>query len=121
MTKQPQKTPALKPVMVAPGSGPVAKATDAAEAKAKAARFAKGPFPGNHVIRKLVSGNPKRPTGKSYLRFALLADGQTVDEYVKAVTTATDPRANAKKGDAMQDIGWNIAHSFIKLEAPETK
>jgi hypothetical protein len=98
-------------------AAPVAPKADA-PAKAKAIRYVKGPFPGNGVIRLKGTANPKRPTGKSFHRFALHKDGQTVDQYVKACTTSTDPRVNCKAALALSDIRWDVAHGFIQVDVP---
>jgi hypothetical protein len=61
----------------------------------------------------LVTSNPKRPSGKSYHRFALHQDGLTVADYVKRSTDAGN-----KASDAHLDLRWDAAHGFIAVDVP---
>ena len=74
-----------------------------------------GSFAPEHVIRKLVTDNPKKPSGKSYARFALYEDGLTVEQYVQRSVDAGN-----KASIAIADLRWDVAHKFIEVsEATE--
>lgn len=55
-------------------------------------------------------GNPKRPGGASYARFALYTPGMTTKEYISHRKVGGYGRA---------DIAWDVAHGFITLVSAE--
>jgi len=59
--------------------------------------------PKSAVIRLKTDKNPKREGSAAHKRFALYADGQTVDDFLKA-------------GGTMGDINFDVAKGFIALE-----
>ncbi len=97
----------------------VSTETTSAETPAKKptkARYVSGRFTDQQVIRLKVAGNPKRPSGKSYVRFGLHQDGLTVAEYVQKSVDAGNKAALAH-----DDLRWDAAHGFIEVEAPAPK
>lgn len=59
--------------------------------------------PKNSIIRVKVTSNPKRPGSASHTRFAHYADGQTVEDFLKA-------------GGTMGDINFDVGKGYIALE-----
>jgi hypothetical protein len=59
----------------------------------------------DHVVRLCVNENPKMIGSACRKRFDLYRDGMTVDDAMKA-------------GVWRQDIQWDLAHGFIRLEDP---
>lgn len=68
------------------------------EAKERASRT-----PKNAIIRLKTDKNPKREGSAAHKRFALYADGQTVEDFLKA-------------GGTMGDINFDQGKGFIALE-----
>lgn len=78
-----------------------APAADAAP-KAPASRGPKG-VPETATIKLLATGNPKRPSSKSFARFATYRDGMTVKESLDA-------------GNLTADLIWDTKHGFIEID-----
>lgn len=55
------------------------------------------------VIKMLAPSNPKRPSSKSYGRFALYTDGMSV-------------KAALDAGVLTPDLAWDSKHGFISIE-----
>jgi hypothetical protein len=72
-------------------------------------------FAPEQVIHLKVESNPKKPSGKSYARFALYEDGMTVAQYVQRSVEAGN-----KETVAIADLRWDTARKFIEVsEAAE--
>lgn len=67
-------------------------------------------FAPEQVIHLLVKNNPKKPSGKSYARFALYEDGLTVEQYVQRSVDAGN-----KASIAVADLRWDTRHKFIEV------
>ena len=74
-----------------------------------------GSFAPTQVIRLLVTDNPKKPSGKSFTRFALYQDGMTIARYVEASVAA-----GHKATVAVADLRWDVAHKFIEVSEADT-
>lgn len=61
-------------------------------------------FANTSIITLLSETNPKKPGSKAHARFANYKSGQTVEEALKA-------------GLRRDDLAWDTAHGFIKIEA----
>lgn len=57
-------------------------------------------------ITVLVAENPKRAGSAAHVRFATYRPGMTVADYVAAV---------GDRRKALQDLGWDVAHGFVKV------
>lgn len=114
MKKPNTKTQAAPQTQATVQTPPVADT--ATTTKAAAPKYVKGRFADTGVITLKVTGNPKRPTGKSHKRFDLYKPGQTVAEYVQAVVASGLP--GATKRLAHDDLRWDAAHGFIEVNAP---
>lgn len=57
-------------------------------------------------ITVLVAKNPKREGSAAHVRFAKHRTGASVADYVAAV---------GDRRKALQDLGWDVAHGFIKV------
>ena len=67
-------------------------------------------FAPEQVIHVKVETNPKKPSGKSYARFALYEDGMTVEQYVQRSVDAGN-----KETVAIADLRWDVQHKFIEV------
>jgi hypothetical protein len=93
-----------------PAATPEATAA-AAETKEKKPRAPRAPVVDPNLrIKVLATTNPKRPKTKSYERFAVYKDGMTVEQFSAAVE-----KIGQKKGLAIADIRYDLAHKFIEL------
>ena len=65
-----------------------------------------------HVIRKLVTGNPKKEGTTAHLKFGLIKDGMTVKDFREACKAheALNGRTSLK---------WDLDHGYVALEAPD--
>jgi hypothetical protein len=73
-------------------------------------------FAPEQVIHVKVEGNPKKPMGKSYARFALYEDGLTVAQYVQRSVDAGN-----KASLAHADLRWDAARKFIEVGSKSTE
>jgi hypothetical protein len=62
-------------------------------------------MPEEAVITVLTESNPKRPGSASFERFNLYRSGMSVGDFLRA-------------GGKREDISWDRAHEFIRLEFP---
>jgi hypothetical protein len=69
-------------------------------------------FSPEQVIHVKVESNPKKPSGKSYTRFALYEDGLTVAQYVQRSVDAGN-----KESLAYADLRWDVARGFIEVDS----
>lgn len=69
------------------------------------------------VVTVLAAANPKRPSGKSYRRFALYHDGMTVAEYKDACVKLEGDDAREPHG-YLADLKWDTDRGFIRVDAP---
>jgi hypothetical protein len=73
-------------------------------------------FAPEQVIHVKVESNPKKPSGKSYARFALYEDGLTVAQYVQRSVDAGN-----KESLAHADLRWDVARKFIEVDSKPTE
>ena len=103
-------------------------AAKAADAAAKAPKVAKAPktqkapkekkasdatrtrIDGAAKIAVVAEKNPKKQGSRSYARFALYANGQTVEQFIAACVAAGFPANEAKA-----DLSWDRRHGFIAV------
>jgi hypothetical protein len=92
---------------------PAVAPTTEAPAVAKKARYAPKRFGLDQTITMLVTGNPKRSTGKSAARFAAChsPEPQTVREYI-----ARSVELGNKPALAHNDLRWDAQHGFIEVK-----
>jgi hypothetical protein len=120
-TIAPKLAPKAKVAPAAPVVATPAPAAPVATTKAvPTGRYAPTHWEPTWVITG-VKPNPKRSTGKSYTRYALHKEGQTVADYIAAVVEhgKANPTSGSNATIAGLDLRWGVQHGFFTIVKPK--